>query len=61
MAAVQFILSVIMAICTVVVFLSVVFIHANASIVASVLLSLICYGAFLLVKISYKELKSEEL
>lgn len=59
MAAVQFILSVILAICAVAMFLSAVFIHANSSIIVSALLSLICYGAFLLVKISYKELKSE--
>ena len=59
MAAVQFILSVIMAICAVAMFLSAVFIHANPSIVVSALLFIICYGAFLLVKISYKELKSE--
>ena len=59
MAVVQFILSVIMAICAVAMFLSAVFIHANPSMVVSVLLFIICYGAFLLVKISYKELKSE--
>jgi hypothetical protein len=59
MAAVQFILSVIMAICAVAMFLSAVFIHANPSMVVSALLFIICYGAFLLVKISYKELKSE--
>ena len=59
MAAVQFILSVIMAICAVAMFLSAVFIHANPSMVVSALLIIICYGAFLLVKISYKELKSE--
>lgn len=59
MAAVQFILSVIMAICAVAMFLSAVFIPANPSMVVSVLLFIICYGAFLLVKISYKELKSE--
>lgn len=38
MAAVQFILSVIMAICAVAMFLSAVFIHANPSIVVSALL-----------------------
>ena len=38
MAAVQFILSVIMAICAVAMFLSAVFIHANPSMVVSALL-----------------------
>ena len=59
MTTVQFILSVIMAICAVAMFLSAVFIYANPSIVASALLFLICYGAFLLVKMDYKKLKSE--
>ena len=46
MTTVQFILSVIMAICAVAMFLSAVFIYANPGIVASALLFLICYGAF---------------
>ena len=50
MAAVQFILSVIMAICAVAMFLSAVFIHANPSMVVSALLFIICYGAFFIGK-----------
>lgn len=59
MALVQFILSVIMAICAVAMFLSTVFVHANPNIIVSALFLLICYVTIMLVKISYKELKSE--
>lgn len=48
-----------MAIWATVMFLSALFVYSNTDIVVTVLLFLICYGAIVLVKISYKELKSD--
>lgn len=59
MEEVQFVLSIIMAIWAAVMFLSALFVYTNTDIVVTVLLFLICYVAIVLVKISYKELKSD--
>lgn len=59
MEEVQFVLSIIIAIWAAVMFLSALFVYTNTDIVVTVLLFLICYGAIVLVKISYKELKSD--
>lgn len=59
MAVVQFIISIIVFICSAVMVLASLFVHPNTNIVAITLLSLIFLGCIHLVKISYKELKSE--
>lgn len=59
MAAVQFTLSIIMAIWAAVMLLGALFVYSDTHIVVTALLFLICYGTILLIKISYKELKSE--
>ena len=58
MAAVQFIISIIIAICAFAMFISTFIVQTNPNIVVSTLLLFICFGTLLLVKISYKELKS---
>lgn len=57
MAAVQFIFSIIIAICAVAMFLSAILVQANPNIVVSTVLFILCVCTFLMVKISYKELK----
>jgi len=59
MAVVQFIISIIVFICSAAMVLASLFVHTNTNIVAIALLSLIFLGCIHLVKISYKELKSE--
>ncbi len=59
MAAVQFIFSIIIAICAVAMFISAVYIHPNIHFAYQILLELILLCAIQLVNISYKELKSE--
>lgn len=59
MAVVQFIISIIVFICSAAMVLASLFVHPNTNIVAIGLLSLIFLGCIYLVKISYKELKSE--
>lgn len=59
MAAVQFILSLLIALCASGMFLSAAFIHPNTHFVYLIVLGLILLGAVRLVKISYNELKSE--
>ena len=58
MAVLHFILSILIALCAVAMFFSALFIHTNTHVVVILLFALICFGAFLLVKISYNELKS---
>lgn len=59
MAVVQFIISIIVFICSAAMVLASLFVHPNTNIVAIALLLLIFLGCIHLVKISYKELKSE--
>ena len=58
MAAVQFIFSIIIAVCVVAMFLSAILVQSNPNIVVSTFLFILCVGTFQMVKISYKELKS---
>ena len=59
MAVIQFIITIIVFICSAVMVLASLFVHHNTNVVAIALLSLIFFGCIHLVKISYKELKSE--
>ena len=59
MAVVQFIISIIVFVCSALMMLASLFVHPNTNIVVIILLSLIFLGCIHLVKISYKELKSE--
>ena len=54
MAVVQFIISIIVFICSAAMVLASLFVHPNTNIVAIALLSLIFLGCIHLVKISYK-------
>ena len=56
MAVVQFIISVIVFICSAAMVLAALFVHPNTNIIAIALVSVIFFGRIHLVKISYKKL-----